>query len=39
MPVTEGSERCGVSRQSVHDWLKRYREEDLPGLGSAALAC
>jgi transposase InsO family protein len=32
VPVTEVAERYGVSRQSVHAWLRRYREEGLPGL-------
>ncbi len=32
IPVTEVAERYGVSRQSVHAWLRRYREEGLPGL-------
>jgi hypothetical protein len=28
VPVTEVAERYGVSRQSVHTWLVRYRQED-----------
>ena len=32
VPVTEVGERYGVSRQSVHAWLGRYRGEGLPGL-------
>ena len=27
VPVTEVADRYGVSRQSVHTWLRRYREE------------
>jgi Homeodomain-like domain len=30
VPVTEVAERYGVSRQSVHAWLRRYRDEDCP---------
>ena len=32
VPVTEVAERYGVSRQSVHSWLVRYRDEGPPGL-------
>jgi len=32
VPVTEVAERCGVSRQSVHAWLLRYRQEGIAGL-------
>jgi transposase InsO family protein len=32
VPVTEVAERYGVSRQSVHTWLVRYREEGIAGL-------
>jgi transposase InsO family protein len=32
MPVTEVAERYGVSRQSVHAWLRRYRAGGLAGL-------
>ena len=32
VPVTEVAERYGVSRQSVHAWLVRYRGEGPPGL-------
>jgi transposase InsO family protein len=32
VPVTEVADRYGVSRQSVHAWLGRYREEGPPGL-------
>lgn len=30
--VTEVAEQWGVSRQSVHSWLRRYEEAGLPGL-------
>jgi transposase len=32
MPVTVVADRYGVSRQSVHGWLRRYRAEGLAGL-------
>ena len=32
VPVTEVAERYGVSRQSVHAWLVRYRQEGIAGL-------
>ena len=32
VPVTELAERYGVSRQSVHTWLVRYRQEGIAGL-------
>src|SRR5215467_16270232 len=32
VPVTEVAERYGVSRQSVHSWLQRYRQEGIAGL-------
>jgi transposase InsO family protein len=32
IPVTEVAERYGVSRQSVHAWLRRYRDEGPSGL-------
>jgi transposase InsO family protein len=32
VPVTEVAGRYGVSRQSVHAWLGRYRDEGPPGL-------
>jgi len=32
VPVTEVAGRYGVSRQSVHGWLRRYRSEGPPGL-------
>lgn len=31
-PVVEVAEQCGVSRQAVHRWLRRYRDEGLAGL-------
>ncbi len=32
VPVTEVAGRYGVSRQSVHTWLQRYRQEGISGL-------
>jgi transposase InsO family protein len=32
VPVTEVADRYGVSRQSVHTWLGRYRDEGPAGL-------
>jgi transposase len=32
VPVTEVAERYGVSRQSAHAWLRRYRDEGPSGL-------
>jgi transposase InsO family protein len=32
VPVAEVAERYGVSRQSVHTWLARYRQEGITGL-------
>jgi transposase len=32
MPITAVADRYGVSRQSVHGWLRRYRAEGLSGL-------
>src|SRR5215472_12913746 len=32
VPVTEVAERYGVSRQSVHTWLQRYRQDGIAGL-------
>jgi transposase InsO family protein len=32
LTVTEVAERYGVSRQSVHAWLRRYRQEGVSGL-------
>jgi transposase InsO family protein len=31
-PVTEVAEKVGVSRQSLHTWLRRYADEGLAGL-------
>jgi transposase InsO family protein len=31
-PVTEVAEKIGVSRQSLHSWLRRYADEGLAGL-------
>jgi hypothetical protein len=31
-PVTEVAEKIGVSRQSLHAWLRRYADEGLAGL-------
>src|SRR5260221_702495 len=35
VPVTEVAERYGVSRQSVHTWLARYRQEGISELRRA----
>jgi transposase InsO family protein len=32
VPVTEVAERFGVSRQSVHSWIRRYEQGGLGGL-------
>jgi len=32
VPVTEVAERYGVSRQTVHTWVLRYRQEGVAGL-------
>ena len=32
VPVTEVAERFGVSRQSVHAWIRRYEQDGLGGL-------
>lgn len=32
LPVTEVAMRHGVSRQTVHTWLRRYRESGMAGL-------
>jgi transposase InsO family protein len=32
MAVTQVADRYGVSRQSIHSWLRRYRAEGLAGL-------
>jgi transposase len=31
-PVVEVAEKVGVSRQSLHTWLRRYADEGLAGL-------
>ena len=31
-PVTEVADRFGVSRQSVHTWIRRYEADGLVGL-------
>jgi len=31
-PLVEVTEQCGVSRQAVPRWLRRYRDERLAGL-------
>jgi transposase-like protein len=33
--VTEVAERYGVTRQSLHNWLRRYRERGMAGLSTA----
>ena len=32
VPVAEVAERYGVSRQSVHTWVRRYEQGGLPAL-------
>jgi transposase len=32
VPVVEVAERYGVSSKTVHAWLRRYRQDGLPGL-------
>lgn len=32
VPVIEVARRCGVARQTVHDWLRRYASDGLAGL-------
>ncbi|WP_414739646.1 helix-turn-helix domain-containing protein [Micromonospora aurantiaca] len=32
LAVTEVADRCGVSRQAVHRWLRWYAKEGLDGL-------
>ena len=32
IPVTDVAERLGVTRQTVHRWVARYRESGLAGL-------
>jgi transposase-like protein len=34
VPVVEVAERYGVSRKIVHAWLRRYRQDGLPGLAN-----
>ena len=36
VPVTEVADRYGVSRQSVHAWLRHYRDEGPPGLADGS---
>lgn len=31
-PVSEAAEAAGISERTVYKWLRRYREEGLPGL-------
>jgi transposase InsO family protein len=38
IPVTEVAERFGVSRQTVHRWVARYRENGLAGLADRSHA-
>ena len=37
MAVTQVADRYGVSRQSVHGWLRRYRAEGWWGWRTAAI--
>ena len=39
VPVTEVAGRYGVSRQSVHAWLRRYRSEGPRVWRTAAIKC
>ena len=39
VPVTEVAERYGVSRQSVHTWLRRYRDEGPLAWRTAVTGC
>jgi transposase len=32
VPVTQVAARYGVSRQSVHSWVRKYEQSGLPGL-------
>ncbi len=32
VPVTQVAARYGVSRQSVHSWVRKYKQSGLPGL-------
>ena len=38
IPVTEVAERFGVTRQTVHRWVARYRESGLAGLADRSHA-
>jgi transposase len=38
IPVTEVAERFGVTRQTVHRWMARYRESGLDGLADRSHA-
>ncbi len=38
IPVTEVAERFGVTRQTVHRWVARYRENGLAGLADKSHA-
>jgi transposase InsO family protein len=38
IPVTEVADRFGVSRQTVHRWVARYRESGLAGLADRSHA-
>jgi transposase-like protein len=38
IPVTEVAERFGVTRQTVHRWVARYREDGLAGLADRSHA-
>jgi transposase len=38
IPVTEVAERFGVTRQTVHRWMARYRESGLAGLADRSHA-
>jgi transposase InsO family protein len=38
IPVTEVAERFGVTRQTVHRWVARYRESGLAGLSDRSHA-
>jgi transposase-like protein len=36
--VTDVARRCGVARQTVHVWLRRYATEGLAGWGRCRYA-
>jgi hypothetical protein len=38
IPVVEIAERYGVSRKTVHAWLRRYRQEGQPRLPTGRIA-